>query len=158
MAWPVPEKSTFWARGVNYSLAANFAYLLKMAGYRVETLPTPGGHAIDDLATADRRDLLIAMTFEPYRREVTQAVAAAREQGVRILAISDSLASPIISRGDFTFTISTDTPQFFPSSVATLALLECILAFVVADADRDVVSNIERMDQRRHHYGIYLQD
>lgn len=144
--------------GINYPLAGNFSYLLKMAGYSVKTLPSPGGHSIDELAGADRQDVLIAMTFKPYREEVVQAVDAAVRQNVKIISISDSLVSPIVPCGDHVFTISNSTPQFFPSSVATLALLECLLAFIVADAGSDVVRNIERLDERRHQYGIYRQD
>ena len=38
--------------------------------------------------------MLIAMTFKPYRREVVEAVAVAREQGVAVIGISDSPAAP----------------------------------------------------------------
>ena len=141
--------------GVNHTLARNFAYLAGMANDTVQAIPRPGGTALDDLAGAGPEDVLLAMTFKPHRSEVVEAAAAAREQGLTVIGISDSPASPLIAGGDHGFVVQTDTPQFFPSTVAALALLETLTAFVVADASPDVIASIERLHTRRHALGIY---
>ncbi|MEO1116135.1 MAG: SIS domain-containing protein, partial [Pseudomonadota bacterium] len=112
----------------------------------------------DDLARADERDVLLAMTCKPYRTDVIAAVETAREQGLTIVAISDSPASPIIVGSDHAFVVDAETPQFFPSSVSTIALLETLLAFVIADAPEDVISSIERFHTRRHKMGLYQEE
>ena len=96
------------------------------------------------------------MTFEPYRSEVVDAVRIARDQGVTIIAISDSRASPIALSADHVFVVPTETPQFFTSAVAAAALLEALMAFVIAEAGEDIIANIERFHQRRHRLGVYL--
>ena len=80
------------------------------------------------------------------------------DRGFTIIAISDSPASPIIRASDHGFVIDADTPQFFPSSISTIALLETLMAFVIADAEPQVISNIERFHVRRHKLGIYSID
>ena len=55
-----------------------------------QTIPSAGGTAIDELAWADEQDVLIAITCAPFREEVVTAVKVAREQGMTIVAISDS--------------------------------------------------------------------
>ena len=97
------------------------------------------------------------MTFDPYRSEVVDAVRVARDQGCAVVALSDSRASPIAIGADHVFVIPTDTPQFFTSGVAAAALLEALVAFVVADAKPDVVANIERFHARRRTLGVYWQ-
>ena len=72
---------------------------------------------------ADERDVLIAITCKPYRREVIEAIQIARDQGVKVIGISDSPASPVIAGSCHGFVVAADTPQFFPSSVSTIALL-----------------------------------
>ncbi|HIC80987.1 MAG TPA: MurR/RpiR family transcriptional regulator [Kiloniellaceae bacterium] len=144
--------------GVNHTLAHNFAYLANMAVATVEAIPRPGGVALDDLARVGKEDVLLAMTFKPYRSEVVEAVALAREQGATIIGFSDSPASPIITGCDHGFVVQSDTPQFFPSTAATLALLETLMAFVIADADPQVIADIERFHQRRHALGIYEEE
>lgn len=142
--------------GINHALARNFSYLAGMAMDRIEPIPRPGSVAVDDLARAGDRDVLLAMTFKPYRSEVVEAVSAAKSQDVTIIGLSDSPASPIVAGNDLSFVVQSETPQFFPSTVATVALLETLIAFVIADADPDVISSIERFHQRRHALGIYM--
>ena len=81
--------------GVMNANAQNFAYLASTGMARFHAIPRQGSTPADDLAWADARDTLIAMTCNPYRSEVVEAVGIAREQGVRVIAISDSAASPI---------------------------------------------------------------
>ncbi|MEM8732531.1 MAG: MurR/RpiR family transcriptional regulator, partial [Pseudomonadota bacterium] len=116
--------------GVNNANARNFTYLASTGMSQFHTIPRPGSTATDDLAWADARDVLIAITCKPYRTEIVEAVELAQQQGVTIVALSDSLASPIVRVADHGFVLAADTPQFFPSSVSTVALLETLLSFV----------------------------
>jgi len=143
--------------GVNNSNARNFTYLARTGMVQFHAIPRPGSVAIDDIAWADGRDTLIAITCNPYRAEVVQAVEVALEQGVRVIAISDSRASPIIRMAEHGFVIASDTPQFFPSSVSTIALLETLLSFVIASASDEIVQRVETFHRRRHELGIYQE-
>ena len=141
--------------GVNHSIAANFTYLASTGMVDFHAIPNAGSVATDDLAWADRRDVLIAITCSPYRREVVEAVRIAREQGVKVIGVSDSAGSPIIVGSDYGFVVSVDTPQFFPSSVGTIALMEALLSFVVASSNTRVVKRVESFHERRHELGLY---
>ena len=142
--------------GINHALAESFCYLADMASLPIDAIPKFGSLAIDDLAHADKDDVLIAITFKPYRQEVVSAVKQARNQGVKIIGISDSPASPIVLGADHGFVVATETPQFYTSIVATMALLETLMSFVIAEAGEDVASEIERFHERRHRLGIYI--
>ncbi|WP_375229788.1 MurR/RpiR family transcriptional regulator [Roseobacter sp. S98] len=144
--------------GVNNSNARNFTYLASTGMVQFHAIPKPGSTPIDDLAWADGRDVLIAITCKPYRREVVEAVEIAKEQGMSIIGLSDSPASPIIRAADHGFVVSAETPQFFPSSVSTIALLETLLSFVIAVASDEVVTRVETFHRRRHQLGIYDGD
>ncbi|MEQ9491305.1 MAG: MurR/RpiR family transcriptional regulator [Alphaproteobacteria bacterium] len=144
--------------GVNNSNASNFTYLASTGMKQFHAIPRPGSTAVDDLAWADSQDVLIAMTCRPYRTEVIEAVKIAREQGMTVIGISDSAASPIIIGSDHSFVIAVDTPQFFPSSVSTIALLETLLSFVIAVASDEIVERVEKFHLRRHQLGIYMED
>lgn len=141
--------------GVNNANARNFTYLASTGMVEFFAIPKAGSTATDDLAWADDRDILIAMTMAPYRSEVLSAVEAAREQGVKIVALSDSPASPIVIGADHSFVVSVETPQFFPTSVPTVAVLETLLSFVIASASPEIVQRVETFHRRRHELGIY---
>ncbi|MDF9302101.1 MurR/RpiR family transcriptional regulator [Tritonibacter mobilis] len=144
--------------GVNNANARNFTYLASTGMVQFHAIPRPGSTPTDDLAWADERDVLIAMSMRPYRSEVVAAIDIAREQGMTIIGLSDSLASPIIRAADHGFVVSVDTPQFFPSSVSTIALLETLLSFVIAVASDEIVDRVETFHKRRHQLGIYMEE
>lgn len=144
--------------GVNNANARNFTYLASTGMVQFHAIPRPGSTPTDDLAWADNRDVLIAMSMRPYRSEVVAAIEVAREQGMTIIGLSDSPASPIIRAADHGFVVAVDTPQFFPSSVSTIALLETLLSFVIAVASEEIVERVERFHDRRHQLGIYVKE
>nr|WP_309501674.1 MurR/RpiR family transcriptional regulator [uncultured Roseovarius sp.] len=144
--------------GVNNANARNFTYLASTGMKNFHAIPSPGSVATDDLAWADERDTLIAITCRPYRTEVIEAVRTAREQGMTVIAISDSPASPIILNAQHGFVVASDTPQFFPSSVSTIALLETILSFVVAVSSDEIVERVAKFHKRRHQSGLYQEE
>ncbi|MEO0913291.1 MAG: SIS domain-containing protein, partial [Pseudomonadota bacterium] len=141
--------------GVNHSVARNFTYLASTGMTEFHAIPRPGSTPVDDLAWADKRDVLIAITCKPFRSEVVETVEIARDQGMTIIALSDSPASPIIRAADHGFVVSVDTPQFFPSSVSIIALMETLLSFVIAVASDEIVARVETFHKRRHQLGLY---
>lgn len=144
--------------GVNNANARNFTYLASTGMVQFHAIPTAGSNAIDDLAMADSDDVLIAMSVKPYRREVVETIAVAKELGMTVIGITDSLASPVALKADHAFVVSTDTPQFFPSSVSIITLLESLLSFVIARGSGEIVKRVERFHKRRHELGIYFED
>jgi len=141
--------------GVNSANAQSFTHLASTGMVQFHAIPRLGRATSDDLAWADHRDVLIAITCKPFRREVVEAVQQAKAQGLTIVALSDSPASPIIRDADHGFVISADTPQFFPSSVSTIALLETLLSFVIAVSSDEIVQRVETFHARRKEMGLY---
>lgn len=144
--------------GVNNSNARNFTYLASTGMKQFHAIPRPGSTPVDDLAWADEQDVLIAITCHPYRTEVIDAIKLARQQGMTVIGISDSPASPVILNAQHGFVVAADTPQFFPSSVSTIALLETLLSFVIAVSSDEIVERVERFHQRRHQLGLYAEE
>ena len=105
--------------GVNNSNARNFTYLASTGMKQFHAIPRSGSTPVDDLAWADEQDVLIAITCHPYRTEVIDAIKLARQQGMTVVGISDSPASPVILNAQHGFVVAADTPQYFPSSVST---------------------------------------
>ncbi len=141
--------------GINNSNARNFTYLASTGMVQFHAIPRSGSSPVDDLAWADKRDVLIAITCKPYRTEVVEAVRIAREQGMTVISLSDSPASPILRAAQHGFVVSVDTPQFFPSSASIIALLETLLSFVIAVASDEIVERVETFHKRRHQLGLY---
>ena len=144
--------------GVNNSIARNFTYLASTGMTEFHAIPRPGSTPVDDLAWADHKDILIALTCKPYRTEVVEAVKIAREQGIVIVALSDSPASPIIRMADHGFVVSVEAPRFLQKTASIIALLETLLSFVIAVASDEIPQRVDTFHKRRHQLGLYHED
>lgn len=144
--------------GANFPLAQSFAYLVGMALDNVVAVPRQGNVPMDTVVRAGQADVVIPLTFAPYRAEVVEATEVARQQGATVVAITDSHGSPIAVGADFVFLTPSAGPQFFPSTLAASALLETLASFIVADAPREVVRAIDRLHRRRYNFGVYWKD
>lgn len=144
--------------GIGNMLARNFAYLAGMILDDIRAIPNDGNHPIDEIGRAGPDDVLLAVTFKPYRTEVVSAVEHAVDRGMTIIGVSDSPVSPVVKSAKFPFIVGTRTPQFFTSTVAATALLETLTAFVVADAKPEAIERIERFHAQRLTSGIYIEE
>jgi DNA-binding MurR/RpiR family transcriptional regulator len=120
--------------------------------------PQAGSLPLDELADLGTRDLILLLSFQPYRRETIDASELARRKGMKIVAITDSRTSPIAMPADHVLVVPTETPQFFPSVAAAVALLETLLAFVVTQSGKKAVANIETFDRNRHDFSIWWRE
>lgn len=140
--------------GTAKTLADNFAYVASMAVDNVVAIPSVG-LAIDDVARMTPDDVLVAMTFSPYRVEIVEAARLAYQRGVPIIAVTDSHGSPLVPVAGHVFVIPNNSPLPFSSNVAATALLETLLAFVVAESPDDVAATIDSFHGNRRAAGIY---
>lgn len=141
--------------GTARTLAENFAYVASMAVDNVAAIPVIG-LAIDDVARMSPSDVLVAMTFSPYRAEIVEAVRLAVDRSVPVIAVTDSHASPLIPLATHAFVVPNDSPLPFSSNVAATALLETLLAFIVGESGDDVATSIAAFHANRRAAGIYL--
>jgi DNA-binding MurR/RpiR family transcriptional regulator len=144
--------------GSAYSLAHQFWYVARMAFGHMTPVPREGSQPIDDLAYIDGQDLLIALTFQPYRSETMAAVRLAKRRGARVVGITDSITSPLAREADDILLCPTSTPQFFQSHAAVTALLESLTALLVGRAGEEARTRIEAFHRERWEAGIYEEN
>ncbi|MEM6487968.1 MAG: MurR/RpiR family transcriptional regulator [Pseudomonadota bacterium] len=141
--------------GSAYSLAHQFWYVARMALDHMVPIPRHGSQPIDDLATLTDDDVVLALTFQPYRAETMAAVRHAREAGATVIGISDSATAPLAGLAQLYLAVPTSTPQFFQSHAAVTALLEGILAVTVARAGPAAAEAIDCFHRQRQAAGLY---
>ncbi|MEO0621767.1 MAG: MurR/RpiR family transcriptional regulator [Pseudomonadota bacterium] len=141
--------------GSAYSLAHQFWYVARMGFEHIQPIPRHGSHPVDDLSHVGPQDVLIALTFQPYRSETMQAVRFATERGAHVIGITDSLTSPLARAAGTALVAPTHTPQFFESHTAVLALLEGVVAVLVARGGAEAAQRIARFHQQRLEAGLY---
>ena len=144
--------------GAAYNLAHHFWYVARMAFGHVVPIPRHGSQPIDDLAQVGKKDLLVALTFQPYRSETLGAVRLAKRRGAKVIGITDSATSPLAREADQALICPTHTPQFFQSQAAVMALLETLIALLVARAGEEAQARIEAFHAERLAAGNYEEE
>jgi DNA-binding MurR/RpiR family transcriptional regulator len=144
--------------GSCYASMHGFYYVGRMAIPNLLFVPQQSSLPADDLQHIGRGDVLFAATYRPYRRDTVEAARNAKASGAKLISLTDSRASPIAADADLLLLAPTSTPQFFPSMLAMIALLESLLAFIVSETDNEAVANIEAIHRNRMATGVYWPD
>jgi DNA-binding MurR/RpiR family transcriptional regulator len=108
------------------------------------------GHALtSDLMAIKEGDLLVALSFRPYTRNVVTAVHLARDIDAKVLSITD-VESPLEVPDDKGVTITVDQPFYFDSSTAHFFVVQTILlatAKCIGPAAVELAERRERIDK-----------
>jgi len=144
--------------GSAYNLAHQFWYVARMAFGHVFPIPRHGSQPIDDLADLEDEDVLVALTFQPYRSDTMNAVRMAKRHGAQVIGVTDSVTSPLAREAGRAIVCPTHTPQFFQSHAAVTALLESLVGLLVSRAGEEAQARIEAFHNERSASGLYEED
>lgn len=140
----------------SFGAAFTFQYLYRLFRPTVSMLRGDAGSLEMELRAIGKGDAVAIIGFAPYSRESLRVVQAARQAGSRVLAICDSIVAPIALDADCVLVFPTETPSFFPSSAAAVALTEILIEQLLAKAGKQAVSGIARAEDQLHQTGAYL--
>ncbi|WP_456309681.1 MurR/RpiR family transcriptional regulator [Serratia proteamaculans] len=124
-------------------------YLLTMLNRKVILLDAPGGLAPHMAMNMTHRDVLVAVSFRHYAQEVVKISEIAEQKDVPIIAITDSVLSPLARSANVLFTIPEEEYSFSRSLAAPVCLVQCIaLALAAALHPEEEQPRIETLTER----------
>lgn len=135
-----------------------FVYLCRMFRQDVTLLGSDGGALEAELAGLGKKEAVVVIGFTPYSRELGPVVDAAQRHGVPIIAIADSVAAPIARPAEVTLRFSTDSPSFFPSVAAALAIVEALAATMLARSGPAAAARVRDTELELQALGAYLPE
>jgi DNA-binding MurR/RpiR family transcriptional regulator len=98
------------------------------------------------LALAGDSPTVVAIDIRRYDRWVVDTLHAARSRGAWIVALTDSVLSPLSVVADHSFLVSAASPGPFDSHVGTLALLDVLVAAVAATDRERATERLDRLE------------
>jgi DNA-binding MurR/RpiR family transcriptional regulator len=132
----------------SFGIAFQFRYAYNLIARNGVLFDGLGGTVHDQVDTLDRGDVLIAISQSPYSTPTVEAVGAAADRGVSIIALTDSVVSPLARRATHALRYRADSVSFFPSMIAPLALVELLLARLAAKGGKAVLERLTEVEQR----------
>lgn len=140
-----------------FPIAFAFVYQYRLFRPTVHLVDGQGGVLEMQQRAFARGDVLLVASFAPYSREALQVAEAARESGCRIVALTDSAASPLSLLAQETLLFTIHSPSFFPSVAAGMALAEALVELLASRAGKGAVRRIDEAERRLFDTGAYLE-
>lgn len=131
-----------------------FVYLCRMLRDGVilldtETLPA-------ELLGLGENDVVLSINFQPYSREILQVVEAVKRSGAGLVCLSDSRASPLTPLARHVLLFGPNGPSFFPSITSATALVESLMAAMLASLGEDAKDRIGTIEETLYRSGNYI--
>lgn len=141
-----------------HALAHYFHYAYAMVREDVRLVDGSGGTFLDSLRGLGPKDVLLAISFRPYTRETVQALDIAEEAGATIVALTDSLVSPLARPARHVLLADTTSPNFFQSLVAAQSIIQQVLGAAVASVGDEGLAAIKDSERRLKRFDAYWQE
>ncbi len=116
------------------------------------TTPAAWARAIIGLG---KDDAVIVITQAPYATQSVERARQARQLGAYVMSITDAIGSPVIPASSASFIVPSESPQFFPSYVATLLFIESIMGMLVRRGGPAVKKRVAAAETANASWGDY---
>lgn len=108
----------------------------------------PAGRA-DALLDLGRRDVLVVFDVRRYQKDTIALAQTAAARGAAIVLITDPWLSPIADVADHVLTVDVEAPSPYDSMVPCVALVETLIAAVVATMGQTTKRRIGELERLR---------
>ncbi len=139
----------------SHAVAWHVWYALSLITDRAVLLDGAGGVGLDTLSRAQAGDVLFACGVAPYTRSAVETVLQARAQGLRVIALTDSPLSPLVSTDDPALIVPTDSASFLHSMSPAFAVAEILVALIARGADPAILDRLHGLDQQLARFNTY---
>lgn len=110
----------------SFSVASYLTYALRHLDRRAFLIDGLGGMFTEQLSMVGPKDVVVAVSFSPYSKEVVELVELGAQRKARQIAITDSQVSPLAAFSDVCFVVREAQIDGFRSQVASLCLAQTL--------------------------------
>ncbi|MFC0141062.1 MurR/RpiR family transcriptional regulator [Erwinia mallotivora] len=124
----------------SFSVASYLIYALRHLDRKAFLIDGLGGMFTEQLSMVGPKDVVVAISFSPYSREVVELVSLGAQRKARLIAISDSQVSPLAAFSDVCFVVREAQVDGFRSQVASLCLTQTLAVSLALNRSEEAQS------------------
>lgn len=121
----------------SFSVASYLTYALRHLDRKAFLIDGLGGMFTEQLNLVGPKDVVVAVSFSPYAREVVELVELGAQRKARQIAITDSQVSPLAAFSDVCFVVREAQVDGFRSQVASLCLAQTLAVSLALNSSKD---------------------
>ena len=131
----------------SHSIAWHLHYVLSLVGERSTHIEGIAATGADALARATSRDVLLVASVLPYTRLTVELAEYAVEQGMAVVAITDSEVAPLAQIAQHAVIVATDSPSFFHAMSPAFAVAEILGAIIAGRGGDEALATLRHTDE-----------
>ena len=140
----------------SHALASFMAYYFNLLFENVQMVnATSEAEIFEQMIHVDEHDAVIGISFPRYSKRAVKALKFASSRGAKVVAITDSVLSPLADPAEFLLLARSEMASFVDSLVAPLSLINALIvasAIKKKDEVKDVFHSLETIWDE---YGVY---
>lgn len=119
---------------------------------------TSASEMFEQILNIGEGDIMIGISFPRYSSYTVGAFNYAHDKGAKVIAITDSPASPLAPGADCLLLAHSDMASFADSLVAPMSLINALISAVGMRKQEYVASNFEQLENIWDRYNVFTKD
>lgn len=121
---------------------------VKIVGYGMSDI-------FEQMINIKENDLVIGIGFPRYANRTIEALSFAQSKGTKVVAITDSLLSPLASKADYTLIAQSNMASFVDSLVAPLSVINALIIAVGLREKEKISTTFANLENIWQEYQVY---
>ncbi|MBQ6498606.1 MAG: MurR/RpiR family transcriptional regulator [Ruminococcus sp.] len=140
-------------------IAGFFAYYLDLIFGNVHVLDsTSKTTTYEKLFRISDKDVMIGISFPRYSTMAVDAMNFAHDRGAEVIAITDSMISPLVTNADEVLLARSDIASVVDTLVAPLSLINALLVDIVIERKEDIIHTFSELEKVWKEQNVYALD
>ena len=137
-------------------LAQFFGHYLRLIFDEVVMAQNAIGDVFDEMERIGALDVLVGVSFPRYSTRTVECMHIARENGAKVIAVTDGAMSPLSAAADVCLFAHTDMASFVDSLAAPLSLLNALIVALSLRRREELSEHLKRLECLWNAHGVYL--
>ncbi len=116
---------------------------------------TSGSEVFEQIHRICRDDVIIGISFPRYSKRIISALEYAKRQSAHIIALTDSVSSPIADLADDLLLAKSEMASFVDSLVAPLSIINALIVAIGKKKQPEVAATFENLENIWEEYEVY---
>ena len=137
------------------ALAEFLAFHLNLILDNVKVVAYGVSDIFEQMLYVNEQDIVIGIGFPRYTTRTIEALAFAKSKNANVVAITDSLLSPLAARADYTLIAQSNMASFVDSLVAPLSVINALIIAVGLREKEKISRTFSTLEDIWEEYQVY---
>ena len=120
--------------------------------------PASGSEVFENLMNIHADDVFVSISFPRYTTSIVNATEFAQNAGAKVIALTDSLSSPIVPHADVSLIAKSEMASFADSLVAPMSVINALIAYIGKKKQDEVAENLTKLEAVWKEYNVYTMN